>query len=94
MTGLTASAAEADPFRVAVMTAVVAAATIRLVTVKVADVAPLATVTLVGTVAADVLLLDNVTVRCVVEPKAGAVNVTVPVEFAVPPITVAGFSVT
>jgi len=57
-------------------------------------VAPVATVTLAGTVAAVVLLLDNVTVLCVVVPTAGAFNVTVPVELVSPPGTLVGLSVT
>ena len=59
-------------------------------TVKVALVAPATTVTLEGTRAAP-LLLESATVA----PPAGAapLNVTVPVEGCVPPITLAGFSV-
>ena len=57
---------------------------------NVAEVAPAATVTLAGTVAADVLLLDSVTVRCAAVPAAGAFNVTVPVEFVIPPGTLVG----
>ena len=61
---------------------------------NVAEVAPEFTVTLFGTVAAAVLLLDNVTVLCVVLPATGAFNVTVAIEFADPPTTLIGFSVT
>jgi hypothetical protein len=61
--------------------------------VNVAVVAPAATVTLAGTVAAEVLLLDSVTVRCAAVPAAGAFNVTVAVELAVPPTTLVGLSV-
>ena len=60
---------------------------------NVAELAPEVTVTLAGTVAAAVLLLDNVTVLCVVLPAAGAFNVTVAIEFADPPTTLIGFSV-
>ncbi len=57
---------------------------------KVALVAPAGTVTLAGTVATAVLLLDRVTTA----PPAGAaaLSVTVPCE-ELPPVTLAGFSV-
>ena len=60
-----------------------------VLTVKDALVAPAGTVTLEGTLAAP-LLLESVTIA----PPAGAgpLNVTVPVE-GVPPMTLAGFSV-
>jgi len=72
------------------MVTVVDAATALLLTVNVALVAPATTVTLEGTRAAP-LLLESATVA----PPAGAtpLNVTVPVEDCVPPITLAGFSV-
>jgi hypothetical protein len=79
---------------VAVIVVVVAAATTLLVTVNVAVVEPLETVTLAGTVAAVVSLLDNVAVRCVVLPAAGAFSVTVAVELMTPPATLVGFRVT
>jgi len=60
------------------------------VTVNVAELFPADTATLAGTVATLVLPEDNVTV---IAPPAGPDSVTVPVE-DVPPITVAGFSVT
>ncbi len=82
------------PFDDAVIVAEVGAVTTLLVTVNVAEVAPLDTVTVAGTVAAAVLLLDSVTVRCVESPAAGAFKATVPVAFVAPPTTLAGFSVT
>jgi len=90
--GFTVSVAEAEPLYVAVMTAVADVVTAFEVTVKVADVALAATITVAGTVAAAVLPLDNATET----PPAGAglLSVTVAVEFAVPPINVAGFSET
>ena len=60
-------------------------------TVNVTLVAPAGTVTLGGTEAAEELLLDSAT--CAPPAGAGAFNVTVPVEFCRPPITVVGFSV-
>ena len=89
----TASVAVADPFNVAVITGLAAAATTCDVTVKVAVVAPAATVTPAGTVAAAEILLDSVTVLCAAVPNAGVFSVTVAVEFADPPITLAGFRV-
>src|SRR6266513_1526568 len=73
------------------MVTAVDAVTALVLTVKVALVAPAATVTLEGTVAAAVLLLESATVA----PPAGAapLNVTVPVEDCVPPITLVGLSV-
>src|SRR5437588_661164 len=69
----------------------VSSATALVLTVNVALVAPAATVTLEGTVAAAVLLLESATGA----PPAGAapLNVTVPVEDCVPPITLVGLSV-
>lgn len=89
--GFTVSVAVAEPFKVAVITGLLRAATTWDVTVKVALVAPATTVTLAGTVAAAVMLLDNVTVLCAAVPAAGAFSVTVAVEFADPPSTVVGF---
>ena len=65
-------------------------ATVLVVTVKVALVAPAGTVTLAGTVATAVLLLDSVTTA----PPLGAapLRVTVPCE-ELPPVTLLGFSV-
>src|SRR5437762_780178 len=54
-------------------------------------VAPAATVTLEGTVAAAVLLLESAT--CAPPAGAAPLNVTVPVEDCVPPITLVGLSV-
>src|SRR5437773_108259 len=73
------------------MVAAVDAVTALVVIVNVALVAPAATVTLEGTVAAAVLLLESATVA----PPAGAapLNVTVPVEDCVQPITLVGLSV-
>src|SRR6266480_5995761 len=67
------------------MVTAVDAATALVLIVNVALVAPATTVTLEGTVAAAVLLLESATVA----PPAGAapLNVTVPVEDGVPPIT-------
>jgi hypothetical protein len=61
-----------------------------VLTVKVADVAPLETITLAGTVAAAVLLLDSVTTA----PPVGAavLKMMVPVE-PVPPVMVVGLNV-
>src|SRR5258708_38710248 len=72
------------------MLTVVEAATALVLTVNVALVAPAATVTLDGTLAAVVLLLESATTA----PPDGAapLNVTVPVEDCVPPITLVGFS--
>ena len=60
---------------------------------NVADVEPTVTVTLAGTVAAAAVSLTKVTVLCAAVPAAGALNVTVAVEFANPPTTLAGLSV-
>src|SRR5256886_3695036 len=73
------------------MVTAVDAATALVLIVNVALVAPVATVTLEGTVTAAVLLLESATCG----PPAGAapLNVTVPVEDCVPPITLVGLSV-
>jgi len=87
---VTARLAVADwPPDVAVIVLVVFAPTVRVVIVKVPDVAPAATVAVAGTVAAEVLLDVNATDR----PPAGAALpiVTVPVEI-VPPVTDVGFT--
>ena len=65
-------------------------ATVLVVTVKVAAVAPAATVTLGGTVAALVLLLESVT--CAPPAGAAPLNVTVPVE-EFPLVTLVGLNV-
>ena len=69
----------------------VAALTALVLTVNVALVAPAATVTLAGVLAAPVLLLESETTA----PPDGAapLNVTVPVELCVPPVTLVGFKV-
>jgi hypothetical protein len=72
------------------MVAEVETRTIAVLTVKVALVAPAGTVTLEGTRAAP-LLLDSRT--CAPPAGAGALNVTVPVEVCVAPMTLVGFSV-
>ena len=66
-------------------------ATALVLIVNVALVAPAATVTLEGTVAAAVLLLESAT--CAPPAGAAPLNVTVPVEDCVPPITLVGLSV-
>jgi hypothetical protein len=55
--------------------------------------APLSTVTLPGT-ESEGEVSDNVTVSCAAVPAAGPLSVTVPVEFATPPSTLAGLMVT
>jgi hypothetical protein len=67
----------------------VEAATALVVTVNVALVALAGTVTLPGTVAAE-LLLDSVT--CAPLAGAGPFSLTVPVGEAVPPVTLAGLT--
>ena len=69
----------------------VEAVTARVVTVKVAPVAPAGTVTLAGTVATAVLSLERRTMAPPV--RAGALSVTLPVE-GDPPLTLVGLSVT
>jgi len=65
-------------------------ATVLVVTVKIALVAPAGMVTLAGTVATDVLLLES---EMTAPPLgAGALSVTAPVE-GDPPVTLVGFSV-
>src|SRR6266480_1379508 len=73
------------------MMTAVDAVTALVLTVKVALVAPAATVTLEGTVAAAVLLLESAT--CAPPAGAAPLNVNVPVEDCVPPITLVGLSV-
>jgi hypothetical protein len=68
----------------------VEAATLAVLTVNVAPVAPAVTVTLEGTLAAAPLLLKSIT--CAPPVSAGPLSVTVPVE-ADPPVTLVGFSV-
>ena len=68
----------------------VEAVTAKVVTVKVAPVAPAGTVTLAGTVATAGLLLVSETTAPPV--RAGALSVTLPVERD-PPLTLVGFSV-
>src|SRR2546429_3393043 len=73
------------------MVTAVDAVTTLVLTVKVALVGPAGTVTLEGTVAAAVLLLESAT--CAPPAGAAPLNVTVPVEDCVPPITLVGLSV-
>ena len=88
--GVTVSEADrvAPPKAPEILT-VVDAATVLVLTVNIALVAPAATVTLAGTLAAAVLLLDRVT--CAPPVGAGPLSVTVPVD-EFPPITLVGFS--
>lgn len=81
--------AEVAPF-VAVMVAVVAVVTARVLTVNVTDVAPAGTVTVAGTVA-----LAELEVSLTTSPPVGAAELrfTVPVE-GDPPTTAVGLSVT
>jgi hypothetical protein len=76
------------PFNVAVITAFTGEISENVVMVNVALVAPPVTITVGLTVAAEVFPLDRATVT----PAAGAglLNVTVPVELALPPITLVG----
>ena len=86
-TGLTVMVAALDtPLRVAVIVKEDAAVTVRVVIVKVADVAPAATVTLAGTVP---MVVDE-DARVTTAPPVGAalVNTTVPVT-VLPPVTAA-----
>src|SRR3989442_4660954 len=62
-----------------------------VLTVNVALVAPAGMNTLEGTLAATVLLLESAT--CAPPAEAAPLNVTVPVEDCVPPITLVGLSV-
>ena len=64
--------------------------TIDVFTVKVALLLPAGTVTLEGTLAA-ALLLESIT--CAPPAGAGPLNVTVPVDDCVPPVTLVGFNV-
>lgn len=91
--GVIVKVAVAEPFNVAVIVAVVVAATFLEVAVNVAVVAPAVTATLAGTVA-EAEELASVTVRCAAVPAAGPLRVTVPVEFTTPPSTLVGFMVT
>src|SRR5882724_7694563 len=89
--GFTVSAAVlVVPAYAALIVTAVETVTALVLTVEVAVVAPAATLTLAGTRAAVVLLLESATTA----PPDGAapVNVTVPVEDCVPPITLVGFS--
>jgi len=89
--GVTVRVAVTAPPNVAVIVTEADAVTACDVTVNVAELALAGTVTLAGTVAAEVLLLPRVTTV----PPEGAepFSVTVPVELALPPTTLAGFSV-
>ena len=64
--------------------------TIDVFTVKFALLLPAGTVTLEGTLAAP-LLLESIT--CAPPAGAGPLNVTVPVDDCVPPVTLVGFNV-
>ena len=90
--GLTVSVAVTVELNVADMVTLAGDETTFDVAVKVAVVALAATVTLLGMVAAAVLLLDKVTI--VPPVGAGPFRVTVPVELALPPVTVVGLRVT
>ena|SRR5216684_663854 len=73
------------------MVIVVDEATVLVLTVNDALVAPAGTITLEGTLAVVVLLLESAT--CVPPAGAGPLSVTVPVEDCAPPITLVGFRV-
>ena len=66
----------------------VTALTVRVVTVKIALLAPEGIVTVAGIVAAEVLLLVSVTMALPL--SAGPLCVTVPVDVVIPPMTVVG----
>lgn len=78
------------PFNFAKMSEVATTVTIGVVTEKVAEVFPLSILTVAPTVAAAVLVEE---ILMVVSANAGALSVTVPVDFF-PPITLVGFRVT
>jgi len=84
-------AVRVTPPKAAEMVTAVDAVTALVLTVNVALVAPAATVTLAGTLAAAVLLLASAT--CAPPAGAAPLNVTVPVEDCVPPITLVGLNV-
>ena len=84
-TGLTVIVAVLDtPLRVAVIVKADAAVTVRVVMVKVADVAPAATVTLAGTV--PIVVDEDARVTTAPPVGAGEVKTTVPVT-STPPVT-------
>jgi hypothetical protein len=85
--GVTVRVADLVPPLVAEIVTVFVVVWVFVVTVKLAEVLPVATVTLLGTVATAVELLERVTT--VPAEGAGPVRVTVPVE-EVPPVTELG----